>query len=82
MGLAQLYNVAQQFQVVRSLFQHVAHQNQNVVRGEVDLLQKMLKEGEIAVDITDGQNTPSGGELRMDYDSMLSHGYPPSYDNK
>ena len=37
-GFTQLHNVAQKAQTVRPFFQHVSHQDQNVVRGEGDLL--------------------------------------------
>ena len=71
MGFTQLHNIAQQSQTVRPFFQHVSHQDQNVIRGEGDLLQQVLEEGQIAVDVADSQNTTPRGKLRMDNDSIL-----------
>ena len=70
-GLAKLHNIAQQPQTVRSLFQHVSYQNKNVFGGEGYLLQQVLEKGQVAVDIADGQDAPSGGELRMDNNGIL-----------
>ena len=70
-GPGQGHQVAQQRQAVLSLLQKVPQQDQNVVGGEPDLLHQRQKKGEVAVNITDGDDPPPRLEHGADYNCFV-----------
>ena len=77
MGFGQFHQVAQEGKGLLSLFQHVADQHQNIVRGEGNILHQPQKEREIAVDIADGDDPPAQRELCVMDDGAGFHDKPP-----
>lgn len=70
----QLHDVAQGGQAVRSLFHQIPHQHQNIVFPVARLVQHAPQEGQVAVDVADGQHPAVLGEVGMHYCRFSFHG--------
>ena len=65
-GAAQVHHIAQQSQALLPLLQQIPHQDQDVLRRQGDLGKQCPEEGQIAVDIADGDDPPPWGKVGVD----------------
>ena len=73
-GLGEGHEMAQEGQAVPPLLQKIAVQDQDVLRGEADLVHQGQKEGEVAVDVADGNDPPPRLEFGADNTGFLHSG--------